>query len=79
MVTGQGSGYTLLIALAVACVGGLMVFQGRNRIASIVLCSAGVVPGLLEPRAFVATFLLVFAGLLAASLPRLRKRATTLH
>ena len=79
MATGMGTGYALLAALAVACIGGVMVLQGRNRIASIVLCTAGIVPGLLEPRAFVATFLLVFAGLLAASLPRLRKRATTLH
>ena len=51
---------------------------GMN-LSGIPLLLAGVVPGLLEPRAFVATFLLVFAGLLAASLPRLRKRATTLH
>ena len=76
MTTGSGTGYALIAALAAACIGGVMVLQGRNRVASIVLCASGVIPGLLEPRAFVATFLLVFAGLLAASLQRLPKRTT---
>jgi hypothetical protein len=73
MATGLGTGYALLAALAVACIGGVMVLQGRNRVAAIVLCTAGLVPGLLEPRAFVGTFVLVFAGLLASSLPSNRK------
>lgn len=77
MATGVGTGYALLTALAAACAGALLVLQGRGRPASILLFSAGVVPGLLEPRAFVATFVLVFAGLLAASLPQFRERTTT--
>jgi|GEM_PF-2152398 len=74
MATGAGTAYALFAALAVSCIGGVMVLQGRNRAATIALCSAGVIPGLIEPRAFVATFLLVFAGLLASTLPRLRKQ-----
>lgn len=70
MTTGVGTGYVLLAALAAACLGGLLVLQGRGRVASVVLCAAGIVPGLVEPRAFVATFLLVFAGLLTSSLPK---------
>ncbi len=72
MTTGVGTGYVLLAALAAACVGGLLVLQGRCRVASVVLCAAGLVPGLVEPRAFVATFLLVFAGLLTSALPKRR-------
>ncbi|MEM6293045.1 MAG: hypothetical protein AAGA54_17345 [Myxococcota bacterium] len=63
--------YALLAALLAACLGGFLVLQGRTRIAAVVLCAAGIVPGLVEPRAFVATFLLVFAGLLAPA-PRWR-------
>lgn len=72
MTTGVGTGYVLLAALAAACVGGLLVLQGRARVASVLLCAAGLIPGLVEPRAFVATFLLVFAGLLTSSLPKRR-------
>ena len=70
MTTGVGTGYVLIAALVVACVGGLLILQRRTRFAAAALGAAGIIPGLLEPRAFVATFLLVFAGLLAASLPR---------
>lgn len=73
MATGLGTGYALLVAFIVACVGGVMVLQGRNRVAAVVLFVAGLGPGLLEPRAFVGTFVLVFAGLLASSLPSTRK------
>ena len=73
MTTGVGTGYVLLATLAAACIGGLLVLQGRSRIASVLLCSAGIIPGLVEPRAFVATFVLVFAGLLTSSLPRRRR------
>lgn len=78
LTTGVGTAYVLLAALAAACIGGLLVLQGRSRVASVVLCAAGIVPGLVEPRAFVATFLLVFAGLLTSSLPKRRpKRQAT--
>ena len=70
MTTGAGTGYVLLASLAAACIGALLVLQDRGKVASIVLCSAGLLPGLVEPRAFVATFLLVFAGLLTSSLPK---------
>lgn len=75
MVTVVATGYALLVALAASCVGAVMVLQGRTRLAAITLGAAGVLPGLLEPRAFVTTFMLVFAGLLASSLPRRRVRA----
>ncbi len=74
MTTAAGAGYVLLAALASAWVGGVLVLQGHCRVASAVLCVAGIVPGLLEPRAFVATFVLVFAGLLTSSLPNRRAR-----
>ncbi len=66
--------YALLAALLVACFGGVLVLQGRTRLAAILLCAAGIVPGMIEPRAFVATFLLVFAGLLAPPPRRLAHR-----
>ncbi len=77
--TSDATAYLLLATLVAACVGGLLVLQSRTRWAVVVLCSAGVVPGVLEPRAFVATFLLVFAGLLASSLPRGPRSAVSLR
>ncbi len=76
MTTGVGTGYVLLAALTAACIGGMLVLQGRSRAASALLCAAGIIPGLVEPRAFVATFLLVFAGLLTPSLPKPRIAST---
>ncbi len=61
--TTTAAAYLLLGALLAGCIGGALVLQGRARLATAVLCTAGLLPGLLEPRAFVVTFALVFAGL----------------
>ena len=76
MTTSMGTGYLLLAAVSAACLGGLLVLRGQSRVASVLLCAAGIIPGLVEPRAFVATFLLLFAGLLTSSLPKGRARVT---
>ena len=60
---GLSAAYLLIGALLAACVATALVLHGRLRVAAVTLCAAGIVPGLFEPRAFVVTFALVFAGL----------------
>lgn len=55
--------HLLIAALLAACAATALVLHGRLRAAAVTLCVAGIVPGLFEPRAFVVTFALVFAGL----------------
>lgn len=62
------SAYLLVVALVLACIGGLFVLQGRQRTSGTLLLIAGIGPGLIEPRAFVVTFLLILAGLIAHGL-----------
>ena len=56
--------YLLVVALVVGCIGGMLILQRRDRIAAPVLLVAGFLPGIVEPKAFVATFVLVLAGFL---------------
>jgi hypothetical protein len=56
--------YVLVLALVVGSIGGMLILQRRDRLAATVLLAAGFLPGLFEPKAFVATFLLVLAGFL---------------
>ena len=63
--TSEAAAWSLVAALLAAIVGCSLLLLRRNRAAAIVLFTAGLVPGLLDPRAFVVTFLLVFAGLIA--------------
>ncbi len=55
--------YLLVAAMVVGCVGALLVDQRRGRFVPAALVAAGVAPGMFEPKAFVATFALVLAGL----------------
>jgi hypothetical protein len=56
--------YLLVAALVIGCVAATIILQGRGRVASALLISAGLTPGLVEPKAFVVTFVLILAGLL---------------
>lgn len=57
-------GYLLVAALVLSCVAATILMQGRGRVASALLISSGLLPGLIEPKAFVVTFVLILAGLL---------------
>jgi hypothetical protein len=68
--------HALVAALVLGCVAGVFILQGRHRLAGTLCLAAGVAPGMLEPRAFVVTFLLLMAGLMAygsAGQPPLRR------
>lgn len=57
--------YTLVGALVLGCVASAFTLQGRSRLAGSLCLAAGIAPGMLEPKAFVVTFLLIMAGFLA--------------
>ncbi len=58
------AGYLLVLALVLGCVAGMLILQRRDRIAAPMLLGCGLAPGLVEPKAFVVTFLLVLAAFL---------------
>jgi hypothetical protein len=58
------AGYLLVTALALGCIAGMLILQRRDRIAAPLLLAAGLLPGLVEPKAFVVTFVLVLAAFL---------------
>jgi hypothetical protein len=62
--------YLLVVSLVLGCIAGTMILQGRGRLASAMLICAGLTPGLVEPKAFVVTFVLILAGLLAYGIRR---------
>jgi hypothetical protein len=65
----------LLLAMIVGLFGSMLAQRPHPRGAAACLLAAGLLPGLLDPRAFVVTSLTCLAGLLAASLePRRRRR-----
>jgi hypothetical protein len=65
----------LLVAMVIGLAGSMVAQRPDPRAAVPMLLVAGLVPGLLDPRAFVVTWLTCLAGLLATSLePRLRRR-----
>lgn len=64
------AGYLLIVALVLGCIGGLYLLQRRGNLAGPLLLAGGVAPGLIEPRAFVVTFLLILAGLIAQGVGR---------
>ena len=57
--------HALVGALVLGCVAGVFILQGRCRLAGALCIAAGIAPGMLEPKAFVVTFLLIMAGVLA--------------
>jgi hypothetical protein len=68
--------YMLVGTLVLGCVAGVFILQGRHRLACTLCLAAGIAPGMLEPKAFVVTFLLILAGFLAygsATEPPLRR------
>jgi hypothetical protein len=58
------AGYLLVAALVLGCIAGMLILQRRDRIAAPLLLGVGLLPGIVEPKAFVATFLLVLAAFL---------------
>lgn len=56
--------YALLAALVFGCLAGLLILRGRTRYAAPLLLACGLLPGLIEPKAFVVTFVLVLAAFL---------------
>lgn len=71
----QLTAYLMLAALAAGIVGGILAYQNRGRAAAVVLLTAGVLPGILDARAFVVTCVLILAGILSLELkPETRLR-----
>lgn len=58
------AGYALVLALVAASVSAVLAVHGRRKIAGTTLLVAGLAPGLLDLRAFIATWLLILAGVL---------------
>lgn len=56
--------YALLGALVFGCLAGLLILRQRGRYAAPLLLACGLLPGLIEPKAFVVTFVLVLAAFL---------------
>lgn len=62
--------YVMVAAMVAAAVGGLLAWQQRGRAAGTVLLFAGVVPGIVDLRAFVVTCVLILAAMLAYGIGR---------
>jgi hypothetical protein len=63
---------SLLLATGAAAIGAASVHGGDPRPATTLLLAAGLLPGLIDPRAFVVTWICCLAGLLGTSLPARR-------
>lgn len=60
--------YTLLGAMVAGLLGSVLAWQRRGRAAGTLLLTAGLVPGILDLRAFVITCVLILAGMLGYGL-----------
>lgn len=60
--------YALLGAMVAAVLGSVLAWQRRGRTAGTILLTAGLVPGILDLRAFMVTCVLILAGMLAYGL-----------
>lgn len=60
--------YALMGAMVAGVLGSMLAWQRRGRTAGTILLTAGLVPGILDLRAFVVTCILILAGLLAYEL-----------
>ncbi len=58
------SGWLMIGLGIVALIASILVFK-IPKVSAILLLVAGIVPGILAPKAFVGTFLLIIAGMLA--------------
>jgi len=61
--------YALLGAMVAALLGAVLAWRGRGHTAGTLLLVAGLVPGILDLRAFLVTCVLILAGMLAYGLP----------
>ena len=59
----------LLSVAAYALLGAVLAWRGRGHTAGTLLLVAGLVPGILDLRAFLVTCVLILAGMLAYGLP----------
>ncbi len=62
------AGYLLLASMVAGVIGAGLATQHRGRSAGTVLLVAGIVPGIVDLRAFVATSVLILASMLAYGL-----------
>lgn len=62
------TGYVLLGSMVAAIFGSVLAWQRRGRASGTVLLVAGVVPGIFDLRAFMATCVLIMASMLAYGL-----------
>ncbi len=60
--------YSLLGAMLAGVLGGALAWQERGRTAGTVLLTAGLIPGILDLRAFMITCVLILAGMLGYGL-----------
>lgn len=60
--------YAMLAAFAAGVLGGILAYQNRGRAATALLLGGGILPGLIDPRAFVVTCVLILAGILSLEL-----------
>lgn len=73
----QIAAYALMLALVGGVAGGFLALGNRGRWAATIFLIAGIVPGLIDPRAFVVTCVLVLGGILSFELrPDLPTRYT---
>ena len=54
----------LVAAMLAGVLGGIAAHRSRSRAAGVLMVIAGALPGIIDPRAFVATCVLILAGLL---------------
>lgn len=65
--------YMLVAALIAGVFGGILAYRGEGKTAAVVLLVGGLAPGLVDPRAFVVTCVLVLAGILSVELRAARR------
>ncbi|MCH9686937.1 MAG: hypothetical protein K0V04_36215 [Deltaproteobacteria bacterium] len=73
------AGYVMVAAMVAAMVGSLLAWQQRGRSAGTVLLVAGVVPGIIDLRAFLVTSVLILAAMLAYGLTAPERTWTGRH
>ena len=64
----QLAAYLLLAALVAGVMGGVLAHNNRGHAAAAVLLIGGIAPGVVDPRAFVVTCVLILAGILSLEL-----------
>ena len=64
----QIAAYALMLALIGGVAGGFLALGNRGRSAAAIFLAAGIVPGLIDARAFVVTCVLVLGGILSLEL-----------